>query len=89
MYNIITPDQVAIYQEIPMDDGSTWQMLDTRVENDEGWSAILELSEPLLYGRFVLAKVDLQAIEPGEVELVTDYRLYPVYPNPFNPILHN
>ena len=40
---------------------------------------------PPLYGRFVLAPEGLTGVS-GETEaLITQYKLHPAYPNPFNP----
>lgn len=63
---------------------SAWILLETVIDTDAN-SLSLDNIGPVA-GRFTLAPDNLQALNDDNHEIITEYKLHPVWPNPFNPV---
>ncbi|MDP8205160.1 MAG: T9SS type A sorting domain-containing protein [Candidatus Electryonea clarkiae] len=70
-----------------LESDSGWVSLQTNVSiyNETEWRAEFRLLSPPLSGRFVLAPEGLNPLLREERASITEYKLHPAYPNPFNP----
>lgn len=78
----ITPGEMAFFhlQE------NGWQEIQTLIVNPgENWYAEFETSDYLITGHFALAPSGISGSGESGQPLITKYRLYDNYPNPFNP----